>query len=195
LFASPFATSSRAKIRSRCLLRRDLLQAEGPARLPRLRFGRSCLGRRERRHQLLRRDRLFDDPEQLHAVGRGHRLHRRDERTIERARQDHRDRNIPACDMANELHSVHAGHVQVADDDIDRLVEPSQDLEGRLAVAGFEDLRCSKARQHPAERLALEFVVFHDQDAQVRDLHPDGSVAIRWIGSWFRPSSWPGSRA
>ncbi len=66
-----------------------------------------------------RGDRLLDDPEDPDAERPGHVLDRGQQPAVERAGQDDRGRDAGLAQVAHELHAVHAGHVEIADDEVD----------------------------------------------------------------------------
>ena len=65
--------------------------------------------------------------------------------------------------VADELHPVHARHVEGAHDDLDALRRVIEDRERRLAVDGRVHVARAKPLQERADRFALGIVVVHDE--------------------------------
>jgi hypothetical protein len=128
--------------------------------------------------ELLGRGGLFDGAEEIHPVGGGHGFDGRDQVAVEGARQDHRHLRARLAHVADELHAVHLGHVEIAHDDVHRAAGLEENVERGPSVGGLEHLERAEGGQHPNEGAALELVVLGDQEPQLRDLHLPASRSL-----------------
>ena len=87
------------------------------------------------RKELVARDGLFDGADDPDAIGLRHRRGGSRQGAVERADENHRDRERPFPDSTNELPAVDVGHLEVGDDDVHGLADPAQHL-GRTAAGG-----------------------------------------------------------
>jgi hypothetical protein len=78
-----------------------------------------------------------------------------------------------ACtpDPADELHAVHARHVEVAHDDVRRALQPLQNRHCGIAAGGLVDRSRRQCTQYAHERIALESVILDDQKSKVALFH------------------------
>ena len=111
---------------------------------------------------------------------------------IERAGDDHRARELALGDAADELHAVHPGHVEVADDDVRRpRARRAAPVRPRRPPASV-----TSPTPEPAEQLqrgaALEVVVLDDEHgAHLQAVGPRDGVAARQCREPAR-APWPG---
>ena len=151
-----------------------LAQRRGPrivARRGRLGRGARCRAvQPDGLQQPARRQRLADRAEHLQAVAARGRLGRAQDAVVEAARDDDRRAAVQLGDVAQELDTVHAGHVEVADDDVRARVGAEQ-RERALAVGGLEQLARAEVREDLQRRAALELVVLDDHHRAVGQRH------------------------
>ena len=120
--------------------------------------------------QAPRRERLADRAEHLKAIAAGGRLRGAQDALVKPARDDDRRARVQLGDMAQELDAVHAGHVEIADDD----VRPRLGAEQRqraLAVGGLEQLPRAEVGEDLQRRAALEVVVLDDHHGAIGERH------------------------
>jgi XTP/dITP diphosphohydrolase len=147
--------------------REDLVQRERRCAGPwlfRIGFGAPMEGNEFRQPSL--RKRLLDDAEQAHAIRRTHRLDGVEQRTLQAAGDDQRGADACLAQMPDEGHAVHAGHVDVGHDDVERLIQLAHDLHRRAAIIRFVDPFCAEQFEDPHDHAALELVVLRHQEAQ-----------------------------
>ena len=77
---------------------------------------------------------------------------------------------LALADAADELHAVHFGHLQIGDDDVDRLADAIQDGERLVSRRRLDDAGRAHAGQRPGEQIALVMVVVDDQEAQAAEI-------------------------
>ena len=92
--------------------------------------------------------------------------HRFDGRRHRRVGRDHQHLHVEpaALDLADEFEAVHAGHLQVGDDDVDRLARQAAERFDRARARRRR--RSSRLAQHVGHGFAGRRVVVDDQHAE-----------------------------
>ena len=116
--------------------------------------------------QLVGSERLLDGAQQGQAVGLGHRRDRCEQLALECAGEYQRDAGPGLPQVASEFHAVHARHLEVADDDVDRARRILDHVEGGAPIGGFVYRLRAESCEHADDELALKFMVFSDQKSQ-----------------------------
>lgn len=131
---------------------------------------------REQVPELLRGHRLFEDAEYGHSLRAGHRFHGREDGCLHGACQNDRGAKIGFGDVADEFHAVHAWHVEVADDDVERRAIASDQLERILAILGLQDLRDAQVAENLHRDPARGGLILHNHGSQQSKIHRETSV-------------------
>lgn len=86
--------------------------------------------------------------------------------------------------MTDELDPVHAGQVEVDDDDVHRTVPGTQLVQRGVAVGGLEQIIQAEVGQQAQRHATLEPVVLDDHHAQTLQRHRH--LLIDHPGPWGR---------
>ena len=162
--------------------RQDLVQGKGRRSRPRafgIRLGPPVQGDQFR--QLLLREGFLDRAQQAHAVRRAHRLDGVEQGPVQAAGDDQRGADARLPEAPDERQAVHAGHVDVGDDDVEGVLQFPGDLHGGAAILGLVHARGAQVLEHLHEHAALELVVFGHQEAKFARGHPMGSRRVQRI--------------
>jgi hypothetical protein len=121
--------------------------------------------------QFGRRDRLLDDAQDVDAVGSRHDFDRGEQRALVDAGENDGNRNAGFAQVAHEFHTVHAGHVEIADHDIDDRVARHDDPKRRLAVGCARNFGRTEPFEHAHQYAKLKRMILDCQEIQAGGVH------------------------
>jgi hypothetical protein len=122
--------------------------------------------------------RLLHAAEHAQAVGPSHVLHRLLQGGLEGAGHHQRLRQPGAGDRGDELHAVHARHVEVDQKHLHRLRAGVKHRQRLLAAGRVETFPAAKVLQQAKRHAPLEPMVFHHQNRHAREIHASPPVPV-----------------
>ncbi|MNH22007.1 hypothetical protein D3C79_818460 [compost metagenome] len=105
---------------------------------------------------------LVDTPEHLQAVGAAHPQHGIDHVVFQGAAQHYAAAKAAEGEPAQQGHAIHAGHAQIAKQDVDLMVLALG--QRRFTVLGLQQVAVAKPAELMHQGLALEVVILHHHD-------------------------------